>query len=108
VSVDTSNNNINLLQMEKFVACGRNFGNDLSRLESLGVVVPNCLELRQIAITHDPDQRTGLEDLVKKYCNVKLLNKDLGQNADYEFDQLPRVLIEYGAFDALYSRLVAI
>lgn len=96
-----------ILQMEKFIAYGRSIGNDLARLEKLGVVVPQRLELGQIARTHDVNQCTGLAELSRRYCGLRLGSKEYGQDADYGVDELPTALIKYGAIDAMMSRMVS-
>jgi hypothetical protein len=96
-----------ILQMEKFVACGRSIAGDLNRLSELGVKVARSVELDLLAKTHNPDQHTGLAELAITYCNLKIDNKEWGQNADYEVDELPVPLVEYGAIDSILSRMIA-
>jgi 3'-5' exonuclease len=96
-----------ILQMEKFVACGRSIAGDINRLSELGVKVARSVELDLLAKTHNPDQHTGLAELAITYCNLKIDNKEWGQNADYEVDELPVPLIEYGATDSILSRMIA-
>jgi hypothetical protein len=92
-----------ILQMNKFIACGRSIAGDLNRLSELGVKVARSVELALLAATHNPDQHTGLAELAITYCNLKIDNKEWGQNADYEVDELPVPLVEYGATDSILS-----
>jgi hypothetical protein len=96
-----------LLEMEKFIVCGRQIGGDLSRLESLGICVPHRVELKLLAETHMPGKRYGLDDLAQRYLKVNIDGKEFGQNANYEVDELPVRLLEYAAKDSFVSRLLA-
>jgi hypothetical protein len=46
-------------------------------------------------------------NLSRRYCRLKVGNKEYGQDANYEVDILPTALIKYGAIDAMMSRMVA-
>jgi hypothetical protein len=70
-----------ILQMNKYIACGKSIASDLNHLSELGVKVAPSVELALLAATHNPDQHTGLTELAITYCNLKIDNKEWGQNA---------------------------
>ena len=43
----------------------------------------------------------------RRYCDLRLGNKEYGQDANYQVDALPIASIKYGAIDAMMSRMVA-
>ena len=87
------------MEMKKFIACGRQIGGDVARVRNLGVNVPQQLELGQVAAALDSSKGRSLQELLRRFCHVKLKNKHFGQDADYEVDELPDSLIQYAADD---------
>jgi hypothetical protein len=67
--------------------------------------VTRSVELTLLVERNNPDQHTGLEAIT--YCNLKIDNREWGQNADYEVDELPVPLVEYGATDSILSHMIA-
>jgi hypothetical protein len=84
----------NILQLPRMIACGRNIGVDLARLEHYNVKLAQRLELSQLAKTRDPSlQSTSLKALTERFLGNTLVGKEYGQNADYEAKELEDSLI---------------
>jgi hypothetical protein len=97
------------LEHKKIVACGIQIGGDLARLRRLGVNIKRRLELRQIAIRHDPNQTegTGMPALSHRYLRRNVDKSGQGVSNDYSEIPLPTHLSDYAALDALISLKLA-
>jgi hypothetical protein len=103
-----------VLEMKRFVAAGRNVGIDCGKLENtFGIVVPNRLELRYLALADRPElgdlsDGTSLSNLVAAYMEVAMpVPKSIGQSASYSVEELSDTLVLYAAVDAFCHRRVA-
>jgi len=81
----------NLLQEPSFLYCRRNVSIDCSRIEELGVSLPNRFELRNAALYDDPEiDGTSLEKLAAKYLGLNM-NKSC-RDEDFSTYPLPMYL----------------
>ena len=97
-----------LLENDDIVFAGRQVNGDCNRLRKLGVRIKQSLELRALALKHDPSISlkggTSLCNLCKIYLKMNLLKTH--QLADYSTLNLSPEIIEYEALDELVSRKV--
>lgn len=92
-------------ELDKMVPTGRNVGNDVGKLSSIGINVTKWTELRGLALLAHPDSKTGLDDLAERYLGVALDKS--GQTAEYKVHpKLPDWLVQYAAIDAIVSLLI--
>ena len=83
-------------------------GGDLKRLKNLGVNIKNSIDLRKLALCHNPsivsEGGTSISNLCKIYLKLNL--DKTHQIFDYSTEKLPKSVFEYSALDSIMSRKI--
>ena len=84
-----------LLENESLIFAGRSVQGDINRITKLGVNTNAILDLRSLALNHDPllgrKSGTSLSNLWKKYLELDLMK--IPQISDYSIENLSESLI---------------
>jgi hypothetical protein len=92
-------------ELPNMIPVGRNVAVDIARLNALGIVVKEWVELRPMALRFDPKMKTGLANLSE--CFLGITMDKFGQKADWQVSpKIPLQLVRYGVLDAVISRLL--
>lgn len=98
-----------LLQHPSVLLCGVDINRDLARLRrKMNVYVDTRLELDVLAKVHTPKEKadTTMAFLCQRYLDIEV-EPTIGLKCDYSATPLPLQIIQYGALEALHSRLLA-